>query len=120
MIIVNKVGYLEPEDITDSAVAAYMVAVKKQAMENERPVLVKTGFELTQKELRFLKACANRENVELNRIFRANVKKWLESQHYSYPVGLIADRSKDVVEMDFGPDDSEPHDYNDDLVGHHD
>lgn len=120
MIIVKGVGYLEPKDIKDPAVAAQMAAAKEQAKEDERPVLVKTGFELTQKELRFLKACANREDVSLARIFRAIVKRWLEAQHYEYPVGLIADRPKDVVMMDFGPDDGNPHEYSDDLVGHHD
>lgn len=120
MIIVKGVGYLEPKDIKDPAVADYMTAAKERAKEDERPVLVKTGFELTQKELRFLRACARREDVDLSRIIRAIVERWLEQQHYEYPIGLIADRPKDVVEMDFGPDDDDPHDYGDDLVGHHD
>lgn len=120
MIIVKGVGYLEPKDIKDPAVAAQMAAAKERAKEDERPVLVKTGFELTQKELRFLRACAHREDVDLNRIIRAIVKRWLEQQHYEYPIGLIADRPEDVVEMDFDPDDGEPHEFSNDLVGHHD
>lgn len=117
MIVVKDVNYLEPEDIKDPMIAAHMEAVKEQAMEDVRPVLVKSGFEVTQKELAFLKSVAAREEVSLNRVIRAIIKRWIEAQHYSYPVGLIADRPEDVVEMDFSADDDDPKDYADDVVG---